>query len=76
MARFQKLKFGNTRNVHRHTGKGASEQTLPNRSALNSLTKGDTFSRSMNDYAKATPGPETDAPDINDFAAEAQGSSS
>lgn len=68
MAGFKKLKFGGTRNVHRHTGKGASEQKLPSRSALNSLTAGDPAARSMNDYAKATPGAADMAPDMNDFA--------
>lgn len=68
MAGFKKLKFG-ARQVHRHSGKGASEQMLPNRHALNTLTAGEPGSRSMNDYAKATPGPDTPAPDFNDFAA-------
>lgn len=68
MAGFKKLKFGNTRNVHRHTGKGATEQTLPNRHALNTLTDGDPAARSLNDYAKATPGPDSPSPSMNDFA--------
>jgi hypothetical protein len=38
-----------------HRGKGASEQTLPSRSALNTLTQGDPAQRSQQQYAKATP---------------------
>lgn len=41
--------------VHKHAGKGASEQTLPSRSALSTLTAGDPAARNMNDYAKASP---------------------
>jgi hypothetical protein len=67
MAGFKKLKFG-AKQVHRHAGKGATEQVLPNRHALNTLTAGAPGSRSMSDYAKATPGPLAPAPDLNDFA--------
>lgn len=69
MAAFKKLKFGDTRKVTRHAGKGATEQRLPNRSTLNSLTSGAPGSRSMNDYAKATPGANEDTPNFNEFAA-------
>jgi hypothetical protein len=41
--------------IVKNAGKGASEQVLPNRSALSSLTSGDPGARTMNDYAKATP---------------------
>jgi len=41
--------------ITRHRGKGSSAQTLPNRSALNSLTRGDPGARSLSNYAKATP---------------------
>lgn len=41
--------------IHKHAGKGATEQTLPSRHALNTLTTGSPASRTMNDYAKATP---------------------
>lgn len=58
---FKPLKYGMGQ-LKRHTGKGASEQRLPSRNALNSLTKGDPAKRSMNDYAKATPGPEDAEP--------------
>lgn len=60
MALFNKLKFGNTRNVHRHTGKGAREARLPDRAALNDLTGGGK-NPTINDYAKASPEPQ-DAP--------------
>lgn len=66
MAQFQKL--GSFRQTHRHAGKGAREQMLPSRHALNTLTSGDTAARSMNDYAKATPGPETPSPDMGDMS--------
>lgn len=51
----------------KHAGKGATEQTLPSRHALNDLTAGDPMRRTMNDYAKATPlaSPTSDTPDIN-----------
>lgn len=65
---FKKLKFGNTRNVHRHTGKGSSSQMLPSRTALNTLTSGDVNARTMNDYAKATPGPNTPTPDMDEMS--------
>jgi len=38
-----------------HTGKGAVEEVLPSRHALNRLTNGDPFQRTMQHYAKATP---------------------
>lgn len=52
--------------IAKHTGKGASEQVLPSRSALSSLTSGDPAARTMNDYAKATPlaNPAAASPDI------------
>lgn len=67
---FKRLKFGDTGRVHRHAGKGATEQRLPSRSALNSLTKGDPAARSMSDYAKVTPGPDVSGPDINQMGSE------
>lgn len=54
MSQFQKLKFGNTRNVHRHNGKGAREARLPDRAALNDLTGGGK-NPSINDYSKVSP---------------------
>jgi hypothetical protein len=49
-----------------HAGKGSSAQVLPSRSALSTLTQGDPASRTMNDYAKATPlaNPAAGTPDI------------
>lgn len=66
MAPFQKL--GGFRKTTRHAGKGAREQVLPSRHALNTLTGGDPAARTMNDYAKATPGPDTASPDINSLS--------
>lgn len=43
--------------LHKHTGKGGREQTLPNRSAMQTLTGGAPADRTMQNYAKATPGP-------------------
>lgn len=68
---FKKLKFGMGQ-LKRHTGKGASEETLPSRSALNSLTKGDPSQRSINNYAKATPGPEDASPITDDWMPDLQ----
>lgn len=67
MARFKPLKFGDTRQVKRHSGKGSRDVRLPNRAALNELTGAGNGPRSINDYAKATPGPE-DALGVNDYA--------
>lgn len=49
-----------------HQGKGAVEQTLPNRHAMQTLTNGDPGQRTMQNYAKATPmaNPDMDGPDI------------
>ena len=38
-----------------HVGKCAQQEILPHRHALNSLTGGDPLTRTMNNYAKATP---------------------
>lgn len=65
--KFKKLKFG-AKTLHRHVGKGSKSEMLPSRHALNTLTEGDPAARSMNDYAKATPGPNTPQPDFNDRA--------
>lgn len=51
----------------KHTGKGAQEQILPHRHAMNTLTKGDPGQRTMNQYAKATPGLANPAPSIMDM---------
>jgi hypothetical protein len=46
-------------------GKGATEQHLPSRSAMDTLTSPTTGGRTMNNYAKATPmgAPTADTPD-------------
>ncbi len=44
----------NTQVTH-HTGKGANQELLPNRHALNQISKGDIAQRSINNYSKATP---------------------
>jgi hypothetical protein len=38
-----------------HTGKCSNQELLPSRHALTSLTQGDPMSRTLNNYAKATP---------------------
>jgi hypothetical protein len=52
--------------IDKHTGKGATQQVLPNRHAMSTLTQGDPGQRTMNNYAKATPlaNPEVESPDI------------
>jgi hypothetical protein len=49
--------------VH-NPGKGSTEEDLPHRFALNSITKGDPLQRTMNNYAKVTPGLDQGTPDI------------
>jgi hypothetical protein len=41
--------------IQKHEGKGATQELLPSRHALNTLTGGSPADRSMNQYAKATP---------------------
>lgn len=41
--------------IDKHVGKGGTEQVLPNRQALSTLTRGDPIQRSMANYAKMTP---------------------
>lgn len=51
-------------------GKGSeTEVLLPNRRAVNRLVGGDTWERSINNYAKVTPSGENalDAPGVNDM---------
>jgi hypothetical protein len=43
--------------IDKHVGKGASEEMLPSRGAMQSLTSGSPLDRTMNDYAKKTPVP-------------------
>lgn len=54
MSKFGKLKFGDTRQVKRHSGKGSKAANLPDRQALNDLTGGGK-NPTINDYAKASP---------------------
>ena len=51
-----------------HSGKGSKQQTLPNRHAVNELTKGEPWQRSINNYAKVTPSIDNDTPDTLDMA--------
>ena len=39
----------------RHKGKGGKEQLLPSRHAMDEVTKGNPWQRSMSNYAKLTP---------------------
>lgn len=41
--------------VKKHAGKGSSQEILPSRHAVSTLTKGDPARRTINDYAKETP---------------------
>lgn len=64
MSKFGKLKFGNTRSVARHNGKGSRSVHLPDRAALNDLTGGGN-NPTINDYAKSTPSPQdADTPSV------------
>lgn len=38
-----------------YDNKGANQELLPNRHALNTVSKGDIAQRSINNYAKVTP---------------------
>ena len=38
-----------------HKGKGSTQERLPSRGALSTLTSGSPVERNFNDYAKATP---------------------
>lgn len=42
--------------ITHHTNKGSNKELLPNRHALNQVSKGDPAQRSIGNYAKATPG--------------------
>lgn len=44
--------------------KGSTEETLPSRFALTTITKGDPSQRTMNNYASKTPGVGSDHPNI------------
>jgi hypothetical protein len=51
-------------------GKGDRSETLPNLHTLSQLVHGDSWERSINNYAKVTPSGEAalEAPDINDMS--------
>lgn len=50
----------------KHSGKGATEEVLPSRQALSTLTQGDPAQRTFQNYAKASPmmPSDADSPDI------------
>ena len=48
-------------------GKGAREEVLPSRFAMQTLTKGDAGKRTMNNYAKETPGVGNGSPSVLDM---------
>jgi len=43
------------RKIIKQKGKGGQQELLPNRHAVNRLTGGETWERSVNNYAKVTP---------------------
>ncbi len=45
-------------------GKGSQEEDLPSRFAMTQLTKGDPAQRSLQNYAKKTPGLDQGTPNI------------
>jgi hypothetical protein len=47
-----------------HKGKGSKEEHLPSRFAMTQLTSGDPTQRSMNNYAKQTPGVGSETPSM------------
>lgn len=53
-----------------HLGKGSNQALLPNRHAMNLLTKGEPWQRSINNYAKVTPSGEDaiGSPSVMDMA--------
>ena len=48
--------------------KDSKQEMLPHRHALATLTGGDPARRTINHYAKATPGPTNTSPDINQMS--------
>jgi hypothetical protein len=55
---------GAVKGATKHSGKGSQEQTLPHRMAMTQLTKGDPMQRTMNNYAKKTPGIDNESPSL------------
>jgi hypothetical protein len=56
--------------IIRQIGKGGRQELLPNRQAINRLTGGETWERSINNYAKVTPSGENalDVPSVLEMA--------
>jgi hypothetical protein len=65
--------IGRHGHIRMQRGKGATEQHLPSRDAMDTLTSPLTGGRTMNNYAKSTPmgAPNEDAPDIGGYGAAA-----
>jgi len=57
-------------NIIQQTGKGSKMEMLPNRHAMNTLSGGEQWQRSLNNYAKTTPSGEgaLEAPSVLDMA--------
>jgi hypothetical protein len=58
------------RKIINHVVKGSQQELLPNRHAVNRLTGGETWERTINNYAKVTPSGEDalNAPNVLDMA--------
>jgi len=58
------------RPVIKQIGKGSQQELLPNRHAVNRLTGGETWERTINNYAKVTPSGENakDMPSVLEMA--------
>lgn len=58
------------RKIIKQIGKGSQQELLPNRHAVNRLTGGETWERSINNYAKVTPSGEsaTEVPNVLEMA--------
>jgi hypothetical protein len=41
--------------ITKNIGKGSKQELLPNRHAMNTITRGEPWQRSINNYAKVTP---------------------
>jgi hypothetical protein len=56
--------------ITRRAGKGSQLELLPNQRTLSRLVSGDTFERSLNNYAKVTPSGENalETPNIEDMS--------
>src|SRR5213078_4495308 len=65
MAPFKKdLSVAKKGAVYKHKGKGSTQERLPSRHALNTITGGAPGDRNMNQYAKATPSIEEAGPSM------------